>query len=83
MDIRSLVPSALALVVAAITLGMSAKILTQMRTGEATNTGFYNATTEGIGAMQTFSEYLGTIAIVVVAAIVIGVILTSFYFKTR
>ncbi len=68
---------AIALVVAAVILGMGATILEKIKD---TQTGS-NATAvsnDGLTALSTMSEFIPTIAIVAVAAIVIGIILVFF-----
>lgn len=69
---------AIALVVAAVILGMGATILEKIQDTQATDKHAYNASGYGLSGMTTLSEFIPTIAIVAVAAIVIGIILVFF-----
>ena len=73
---------AISLVVAAVIIGMGATILSKLQdqtTGNATTgTAAFNVSRFGIDGLNTIAEFLLTIAIVAVAAIVIGIILVFF-----
>ena len=69
---------AIALVVAAIILGMGATILEKIRGTQTTDKVAYNASSYGLTGLSTMAEFIPTIAIVAVAAIVIGIILVFF-----
>ena len=69
---------AIALVVAAIILGMGATILEKIQESQTANAAAYNASEYGLSGLTTLSEFIPTIAIVAVAAIVIGIILVFF-----
>ena len=69
---------AIALVVAAIILGMGATILEKIRDTQTTDKVAYNASSYGLTGLSTMGEFIPTIAIVAVAAIVIGIILVFF-----
>ena len=69
---------AIALVVAAVILGMGATILEKIQSTQTTDDTAYNASGYGLTGMSTLSEFIPTIAIVAVAAIVIGIILVFF-----
>ena len=69
---------AIALVVAAIILGMGATILEKIQDTQTADKHAYNASGYGLDGMSTLSEFIPTIAIVAVAAIVIGIILVFF-----
>ncbi len=69
---------AIALVVAAVILGMGATILAKLKDGQTVNGTAYNTSNFGIQGMTTIAEFIPTIAIVAVAAIVIGIILVFF-----
>ena len=76
MSIGSL---ALAFVVASIVIALGAEILGQVRATQTNTTSYeYNVTTEGLEGTETFGEWLPTIAVVVAAACVIGVIVNYF-----
>ena len=69
---------AIGLVVAAVILGMGATILSKLKGQQTINGTAYNASTSGIEGLSTMAEFIPTIAIVAVAAIVIGIILVFF-----
>lgn len=89
---------AVTLAVAALIVIVMANVLLGMRNsncgvnGGATCTGnvtldvrsyAYNATDSGLQATNQFSQYLPTIALVLVAAIIIGLIVKYFYFSNK
>jgi hypothetical protein len=80
MDIGNLTGLAIVLVVATIALGMGALVLDEIQdTGSITDGSYaYNATEEGLSGLDTASGFLPVIAIVVVAAIIIGIVVSSF-----
>ncbi len=69
---------AIALVVAAVILGMGATILAKLKGSQTINSTAYNTSQFGIEGLSTMAEFIPTIAIVAVAAIVIGIILVFF-----
>ena len=69
---------AIALVVAAIILGMGSTILEKIQETQVTDKVAYNASGFGLSGLNTMAEFIPTIAIVAVAAIVIGIILVFF-----
>ena len=69
---------AIALVVAAVILGMGGTILEKLQAGQTVNGTAYNTSGFGMQGISTIAEFIPTIAIVAVAAIVIGIILVFF-----
>jgi len=70
---------ALAFVVAAIVISLGAEILAQVQSTQTNTTSYeYNVTAEALEGAETFGEWLPTIAVVVAAAVVIGVIVNYF-----
>jgi hypothetical protein len=69
---------ALAFVLVAIIISIGGTILTQTRSTQTTNAVDYNATTQGLTGITTMSQWLPTIAVIVAAAVVIGVIVRYF-----
>ena len=69
---------ALAFVIVAVVVGIGATILTQVRTTQTTNSIAYNASTSGLTGLDTMSDWLPTIAVIIAAAVVIGVIVRYF-----
>jgi len=69
---------AIAIVIAAIILGLGGTILERIQGTQTINSTAYNATGYGSSGLTTMAEFIPTIAIVAVAAIVIGIILVFF-----
>lgn len=69
---------AISLVIAAIILGLGATILTSIQDSQTTDGVAFNASGFGLTGMNTLASYIPTIALVAVAAIVIGIILVFF-----
>ena len=76
MDVRQLGAMGLVVVVAAIILSLGASILTSLQGQQTANTVAYNITGKGLTGLVTFGDWIPLIALVVVASIVIGVIVT-------
>lgn len=74
---------AIAFVVIAVVLGLGATVLGQIQDGQTADSYEYNATGNGLESMDTMSNYLPTIAIVVVLAIVVGIIVTYLAMRSR
>jgi len=75
-DLSSVV---LAFVVVAIIVGIGATVLTSVQTTQTANSLAYNATSSGLTGIDTFGDWLPTIAVISAAALVIGLIIN--YFK--
>lgn len=69
---------AISLVIAAIILGLGATILEEIQSDQPTNGSAFNASGFGLTGMVTLASFIPTIALVAVAAIVIGIILVFF-----
>lgn len=78
MDVQQLGSMALVIVVAAMVIGLGASILSSFRTQQQTDYGQYslpyNISTQGLTGLSTFANWIPLVALVIVAAIVIGVI---------
>lgn len=80
MNIQDLAPIAIAFVFIAVVIGVGATVLTSIQ-GKQTPSGFaYNASGSGLEGLGELSGWLPTIALVVAAAIVIGVLA---YFRSN
>lgn len=83
MRLTDIEPVAIILVVSGIALGAGAMILSQMQSQTSSGSIAYyalNNATQGIG---TLSSWLPTIALVVAAAIIIGIVFGSFVMGRR
>ncbi len=65
---------AIVLVVVAITLGLGATILTQVQSTQTTGSIAYNASGFGLTGVNTLASWQGTWAVIIAAAVVIGII---------
>jgi hypothetical protein len=81
MRLQDLAGIAIIFVVVAIVISIGSDVLTEVRQGEANYTNKYNATRYGLEGLEELASWLPTIAIVVVAAVVIGII--ALYFAVR
>jgi hypothetical protein len=81
MRLQDLAGIAIIFVVVAIVISIGSDVLTEVRQGEANYTNKYNATGYGLEGLEELASWLPTIAIVVVAAVVIGII--ALYFAVR
>jgi hypothetical protein len=74
-------PAVIMLVVIAIVLGIGGSILTTVQTTQTANSVAYNASAQGLTGIQTFSNWVPTIAIVLAAALVIGLVMAYLAFR--
>jgi len=71
-------------VVIAIVLGMGAKVLQKMTDTASGGDNPVNATlSNGTEALAELSSWLPTIAIIIAASVIIGIVVTYFYVKSR
>ena len=94
MELRDLAPVGVLFVLIAITLSVGGEILSNLEqqqcakwnattnTCESTTTA-YNMTTQGTSGITKIAKWLPTIALVIAAAVVIGVVLTSFILRRK
>lgn len=76
MGIQSLVPLGVAFVVIAFVISMGAEILQSLYDDQTTDSYAKNATGEGLESLEELGSWLPTLALVVIAAIIIGVLIT-------
>ena len=81
MRLQDLAGIAIIFVVVAIVVGIGADVLTNIQTGKTAHSTEYNASQYGLQGLEELASWLPTIAIVVVAAVVIGII--ALYFAMR
>jgi len=72
---------AITFVVLAVTLSVGSTILDSIQEGNVASSYAANATTEGLESLSTLADWLPTLATIVAAAVVIGVI-SFFYTRT-
>jgi hypothetical protein len=74
MSLTDLAPAAIAFVFIAVVISIGAEVLGGVQEDQAADTYAYNATAKGLESMSELSTWLPTIALVVAAAAVIGVL---------
>ena len=79
--IHDLVPIGIAFVVIAVVLGMGATVLNSIQGTQTINSTGWNASQNGLRGLNELSSWLPTIAIIVAAAIIIGIIVVYFAFQ--
>ena len=82
-EINDLLAIALVFVVLGLLLTYSADIQQDVRDDQTAGTYAYNISGESLETTSTFSEKSGTIAKVVIAAVIIGILMTYFYMRLR
>jgi type II secretory pathway component PulF len=80
MNIQDLAPIAIAFVFIAVVIGVGATVLTSIQDKQTASGFAYNASASGLEGLGELSGWLPTIALVVAAAIVIGVLA---YFRSN
>jgi len=81
--LQDLLPVALILVVATIGIAVGADVLTSIQGDQTADSYAYNITDYGLQAQDELGSWLDTIALIVAAAIIIGVLVTSFMVSAR
>ena len=74
---------AMVFVVAVITIGVGANVITGVQASQTSASYAYNASTYGLQGLNTFAQNMPTLATVLVASIIISVLLVSFAFTGR
>lgn len=71
---------AVLLVVVTISVAMGSLVLSEVQDTDSitTDSAAYNTTQEGVSALDTLAGFLPVVAIVVIAAIIIGIVANSF-----
>jgi len=78
VSVHELSPLVIILVVTAIALGLGGSIIASIQTGQTVNSSSWNASSNGLNGIQTMASWLPTIAIIVAAAVVIGILSMMF-----
>lgn len=83
MELRALLPIAIAFVVVAIALSIGADILQNVQSGQTAGGYAANATDKGLLGLYKIANWLPTIGIVIGASVVIGTLITYFAGASR
>lgn len=78
--IKDLLPVALVFVVATIAISIGADVIDSVQSSQTSNSYAYNVSEYGLEGMDELGSWLPTLALVVAAAIIIGVLVYSFAF---
>ncbi len=82
-ELKNLAGLAIVFVVVAIVISFGATIVDDLQdeVDDGLNETAYNTTISGLDALQTFADWLPTLALIVVAAVIIGIIVRYFAFS--
>jgi hypothetical protein len=72
---------AIAFVVLAIIIGIGGTVLDEINQTQTDDSIANNATQSGLEGIETFGDWLPTIAVILASALVIGIIASYFYMK--
>jgi type II secretory pathway component PulF len=72
--VGALMPLAITFVVIAIAIGLGATVLADIQATQTADTVAYNATGSGLESLGTFSGWLPTVALIIIASVIIGII---------
>jgi|26BtaG_2_1085354.scaffolds.fasta_scaffold03714_6 hypothetical protein len=78
MRLQDLAGIAIIFVVVAIVISIGADVLTEVQVGKTVSTVEYNASQYGLEGLEELASWLPTIAIIVAAAVIIGIIVLYF-----
>lgn len=79
--LRDLLPIGLTFVVTGIVLAFGVQVTSEIQADMTSGTAEYNATRDTIGAVGELTSRMDTLALVTIAAVIIGVLLTAFAFR--
>lgn len=81
-ELRNLAGLAIVFVVVTIVISFGATIVDDLKdeADDGLNNSAYNTTIKGLEALNTFADWLPTLALIVIAAVVIGIIVRYFAF---
>lgn len=75
LGIGNLLPIGITFVVLAIALGLGATVLDSVQDGQTAGSYASNITTDGLSSVEEVSSWMPTIALVVVAVVIIGLVM--------
>ena len=79
-DLKMLAGIAVTFVILAVVISFGATILDDLQDTQETDEADWNATDAGLDSMEEFSDWLPTLALIVVAAVIIGIVVRYFAF---
>ena len=78
VSVQDMSPMAITFVVIAVTIGIGATVLTTIKAGQTASSAAANSSQYGLTAVNSLSGWLPTIAVIIAAAIVIGILAMMF-----
>jgi len=81
MNVQQIIPLGIVFVVIAIVLAFGSQILDDLQDQQTTSSYAYNVTGKGLESLQTFSNWLPTMALVIVASVIIGILVTYLWVR--
>ena len=79
-ELRNLAGLAIVFVVLTIIISFGATILKDIQDDQDVDAADYNASAKGLESLNTFADWLPTLALIVVAAVILGLIVIYFAF---
>ncbi len=73
---------ALSFVFFVVVLGVGATVLTGIQSTQTANSYAYNSTTSGLVGMKNLADQSGVLGTIIGAAVIIGVLVSAFYFAS-
>jgi hypothetical protein len=83
MQLQDLLPVAIIFVILGFVFSIGSSIVQSLQTAQTTNSYAYNASGYALKSLDTASSWTPTIAQVVVAAIIIGILVSALYVKMK
>jgi len=74
-SVQDMLPLAISFVVITIAISLGATVLSDIQDTQTGNATDYNVTDKGLESLTTFGDWLPTIALVVIIAVIIGIII--------
>ena len=81
MGLNDLVPIGVAFVLIVLVLTFGASIVGDVERDMVTNSTAENVTNEGLGALSKMGQKLPTLATVVIAGVIVGILMAAFAFR--
>lgn len=74
---------ALAFVLFVVVVSIGGQVLAGVQSSQTSGTVAYNATTKGLEGIKNLADQSGTIGVILGASILIGILISAFYFSRR
>ena len=81
MNVQDMLPLGMTIVVVGIALSLGLTVLADFKSDQTANSNAYKGTEKAEEGLVKFTNYLPTIALVIVVAIIIGIIVRYLFFQ--